>query len=164
MARLEQYKELQQSYRKIGAELSEFVRQNQRGLLNDLASELKAIPGMNKMVVKGYTPGFNDGDACTHSSDVYYNKTYHFSELSEEDVYGLGEFLGAPEDIDDDLYEWVENNPINTFSEDDSKEIGKIASMLDSLIEEIYDTDYIVFIDLTTNEPTITYKDYYCGY
>ena len=167
MTNLETYIQLKADVARANYELGSFVSDKKKELIMDIAKELKSIPGMNKIIIKGYTPGFNDGDACVHSSEVYYNKRYDFSELAEYEISGLAEFLGAPEEFvyeEEGLYNWDEINSVNTYAEEDSDKIKKFANLLDDLIESIYDTDYIVFIDLTTDEPTIKHDYYDCGY
>lgn len=41
--------------------------------LKSVVNELNEINGFNKLIIKGYTPRFNDGDVCEHTSDVYYS-------------------------------------------------------------------------------------------
>lgn len=168
MSLFEKFSELTRNYDKAKYDLAVFISDNQKQILIDVSKELKEINGMNKVVIKGYTPCFNDGDACTHSSSVYFNQRYDFGELAEDDsISGLAEFLGAPEEFiygEDDLYNWEDLNSVNTYSAEDQDKINSLVSMLDDLIERIYDTDYIVFIDLTTDEPTISYQSYDCGY
>lgn len=167
MTNLETFIQLQSEVTRTTNELYAFLRDKKKDLILDIAKELKAIPGMNKIIIKGYTPGFNDGDACTHSSEVYYNKRYDFGEIAEYGIYGLAEFLGAPEefvDEEDELYNWDEINNVNTYDDADEGKVKQFISLLDDLIEKTYYTDYIVYIDLTTDEPTITHEDYDCGY
>ncbi len=164
MTNLETYIALKAEVSRTTRELYAFLRDNQNDLTLDIAKELKAIPGMNKIIIKGYTPGFNDGDECTHSSQVYYDKRYDFSEIAEEGIYGLEEFLGAPEEFIDELYNWEEINNVNTYDDSYEGKINELTSLLDDIIEKTYFTDYIVYIDLTTDEPTITHEDYECGY
>ncbi|EBS4516757.1 hypothetical protein DQT32_05015 [Salmonella enterica subsp. enterica serovar Braenderup] len=165
--KIDTYMELTKEVHRVSSELHKFVHENIHDLVHDIAMELKTIPGMNKVIVKGYTPGFNDGDPCTHSSDVYYNKKWHFSELSEYGIGGLAEFFGAPEEYEDEeeeLYNWEGIDTINTYSDEDEQKIHDLVSLLDDLIERKYYTDYIVFIDLTGDEPVIKHEDYDCGY
>lgn len=159
------YLKLKNEYEKSAKELSSFIQNNKKVLLNSVCDELKKISGMNKIVVKGYTPGFNDGEPCTHSSETYYNKRYDFGELAEYEIYGLAEFLNAPRNfIDEELYEWEEINNVNTYSDEDEEKVQELCNILDYIIEQIYDTNYIVFVDLTLDEDFIKVEDYDCGY
>lgn len=164
MNNIEKYVELHNEVTRASDELHKFISDNKSTLIIDLAKEMKKIPGLNKIIVKGYTPGFNDGDPCTHSSEVYFNKRWHFSELSEYGIDNLSSFLGAPEEYEDELYEWEGLDSVNTYSDEDEEKIEEFISMLDDLVERLYYTDYIVYIDLTGDEPVINSENYECGY
>lgn len=164
MNNIEKYVELHNEVTRASDELHKFISDNKSTLIIDLAKEMKKIPGLNKIIVKGYTPGFNDGDPCTHSSEVYFNKRWHFSELSEYGISNLSSFLGAPEEYEDELHEWEGLDSVNTYSDEDEEKVEEFISMLDDLIERLYYTDYIVYIDLTGDDPVIDSEDYYCGY
>lgn len=166
MTHLETFIQLQAEVERTTKELYSFLNEKHHVLIIDIANELKSIPGMNKIIIKGYTPSFNDGDACSHRSAVYYNKRYDFAEIAEEQVYGLAEFLNAPEEFveEEELYNWEEINNVNTYNDSDEGKVSKLANLLEEVIEKIHHTDYIVFIDLTKDEPTITHEDYDCGF
>lgn len=164
MTNLETYIHLSNEVNSAKLELSSFINGKQFDIMLEIAKKLKTFHGMNKMIIKGYTPGFNDGDACVHNSYAYFNKRYDFSEIAQDDVPELAKFLNVPEDFEDEIWEWSDINSINDYEDSDEDEINDLANLLNELIENIYGTDYIVFIDLTTDEPTITHHDYYCGY
>lgn len=166
MNNIEKYVELHKEVIKMANELDQFISANKHTLIKDLAQEMKKIPGLNKIIVTGYTPGFNDGDPCVHCSTVYYNKTWHFGEFSEYGI-DISEFLGAPEEYQDgeeELCDWEDINNVNTYSDEDSEKVDLYMEMLDDLIERIHYTDYLVYIDLTSDEPTVKVEDYECGY
>ena len=138
-------------------------------LLQSVLTELKRVEGFNKLIIKGYTPGFNNGDACTHSSEPYYSCTQRsrwndFSELSEYGI-GIAYFLsnGEVED-DEELCEWEGFDLINTYSPDENEKVDGLVGYVDYLIEEIYHTNYIVYIDLTGEEPKVDHDYYDCGH
>jgi hypothetical protein len=164
----EQFKTLKDASDASAYDLRKFVDTNKRELLKSLVDELAKIEGFNKLIIKGYTPGFNDGDACTHSSDTYYvctQKRYNdFGELSEYGI-GISYFLTGDDEIEDeDLRDWEGFDSINTYSEEDSESVDYLVGYIDYLVEEIHYTNYIVYVDLTGDEPKITEDDYYCGY
>jgi len=165
----EQFKELSAASSKARQDLYVFIRDNKKDILTDILTELKSVVGLNKIIIKGYTPGFNDGDACTHSSETYYSCTQRskwndFSDLSEYEI-GIAYFLsnGEVED-DEELREWEGFDEINTYSVEDNEKVDSLVEYLDELIEEIYHTDYIVYVDLTGDKPTIEHDYYDCGH
>lgn len=164
----EQFKNLKDISDTANSTLSDFINTNKNELLRSVVADLSKIEGFNKLIVKGYTPGFNDGDACTHSSEAFYactQKRYNdFGELSEYGI-GIAYFLSGIDDLEDDeLRDWEGFDSINTYSMEDSERVEKLVNYIDYLIEEIYYTNYIVYIDCTNEEPTITYDEYWCGY
>lgn len=165
----EQFKVLKDKSDKAAQELHVFISDNKKNILNNIAAELKKVQGLNKIIIKGYTPGFNDGDACTHSSETYYSCTQRskwndFGELSQYGI-GIAYFLSNGEvDDDEELYDWEGINEINTYSVEDNEKVDELVDHLDYLIEEIYHTDYIVYIDFTGDELKIEHEYYDCGH
>lgn len=165
----EQYKVLKDTAYKAESELGNFIHLHKKDLLKTVVDELKTVEGFNKLIIKGYTPGFNDGDACTHSSEPYYSCTQRskwndFSELSEYGI-GIAYFLTDGEiEEDEELRDWDGFDIINTYSVEDNEKVDYLVSQIDYLIEEIYHTDYIVYIDLTGDEPKIDHEYYDCGH
>jgi hypothetical protein len=164
----EQFKILKDVSDDAAYTLSRFVSEHKNDLLKSVVDELAKIEGFNKLIIKGYTPGFNDGDACTHSSETYYactQKSYNdFGELSEYEI-GISYFLTCDDDLqDEDLRDWEGFDSINTYSMEDSERVDYLVKYIDYLIEEIHYTNYIVYIDFTGDEPTIDAEEYYCGY
>ncbi len=164
----EQFKVLKNAAEAAENNLNSFLADKKRDLLKSVVDELNQIEGFNKLIVKGYTPGFNDGDACTHSSDTYYQCTQrHYNEFGELSEYGIGiaYFLSNGEvEEDEELYEWDGIDLVNTYSEEDEEKVDYLVSLVDYLIEEIMFTNYIGYIDLSGDEPTIELEEYYCGY
>ena len=165
----EKFKVLKEVSDDASFNLDKFTQDNKKELINVVANELKQIPGINKIIIKGYTPGFNDGDACTHSSEPYYSCTQRsqwndFSELAEYGI-GIAYFLSNGEiEDDEDLHEWDGFDSINTYAVEDEDKVSELVGYLEYLIEETYYTNYIVYIDLTGDEPTVDQEEYYCGY
>lgn len=165
MTLFEQFQDLKTKSDNAENELSKFLSANKRAILKDVAAQLKAIPGMNKLVIYGYTPGFNDGDACTHSSDCLF-RDYHFSEFAEYEEYSYFSFMNMPEEIQEsgEPWNWEGFENVNTYSDDDEPKVRELVQLLDYLVEQIEYTDYLVMFDFTTEETTITFEEYDCGH
>ena len=55
--------------------------------LRDAAKEVfDEVEGLTKFFCRGYTPRFNDGEPCTHSSDVYWGNL-GYSYCRYDNVY-----------------------------------------------------------------------------
>lgn len=164
MSLLEEFKNKKLASESAEKELATFVNQHSKALLTHVCKELKSINGMNKLVLKGYTPRFNDGDSCTHSSCTYYNKRYDFQEIAEDDTYDFAEFIGIPDDFEGEPYEWGGLKNVNTYDDADYSTIRYYVQLADYLAGQIYDTNYIVYIDFTEDEPTLIDHEYDCGH
>ena len=85
--------------------LKQQVRDNGEEGLKELAKEVfDQVEGLKKFVVVGYTPSFNDGEPCTHSS-FYGFGNYHWAEqYSKNGEYYLdSDELGEREDFEEFL-------------------------------------------------------------
>lgn len=165
MSLFEQFEELKSKSDAAKRELDSFLNNNKHQLLKDVAAQLKSIPGMSKLVIYGYTPGFNDGDACTHSGESWYTDR-GFQEFAEYDVYAYLSFMGVPDEISEsgEAYDWEGFEGVNTYSDEDTPTVNNLVDMLEYLVEEIYYTDYMVMFDFSTEETNIVHEDYDCGH
>lgn len=154
--------------------------------VNAITSKFKdkfALP--EYLFYKGYTPGFNDGEPCTHSA--YWVDFNEFAESYEGDCEGLCEAIGfeLPEGEDFDDVE-VYDLPVNVAYETDKNKLRDEylartgerygyhedirafdceLSMLDDIIDNAYHTDFlIVFKRGEDGLYTLTHQDYECGY
>lgn len=130
---VEKVKNYNDSYKKILGETFDMA----------IKEVLINYPDVKKLIYVGYTPGFNDGDPCTHNQDLFLNQT-------DEDEY----------EEDDD------GNPIELpeISYDTIREINSLLSPLDDIVEMRYGTDFKITYTLENGEIKILQEDYYCGY
>lgn len=158
---------LYQEYKEKKKEYYNFLNTNKPKILESALLELKKFEGLNKIIITGYTPSFNDGDPCNHWSTAHVSNSM-FGELAESGEVGeLSTFVGAPDDLDDELSSWFysDDTPeINPVKIENRNEIDIIISDIENILEDLFDTNFIIYIDLTSDVPTFT-KDYYgCGY
>lgn len=105
------------------------------------------------ITIIGWTPGFNDGEPCEHSTDHMYG----YSDLQN---YGM-EYL---------LEEWFEDDEekVNKLLEQDVKATDEVkmfvATALDEYFEEKFGTNYRVHILFENNTYRIEEDEYDCGY
>lgn len=165
MTLFEQFQELKTKSDAAKCDLSNFLSTNKRQILKDVAAQLKAIPGMNKLVIYGYTPGFNDGDACTHSSECLF-RDYHFQEFAEQEDYSFFRMMNVPEEVQDEgePWNWEGFENVNTYSDADEPKVRELIQLLDYLVEQIEYTNYLALFDFTTEETDITFEEYDCGH
>lgn len=138
-------------YKKIIDELALSDKETKTLLQEGLLDLKNRYPMLDRFAVRGYTPSFNDGDACTFSLEIFINN------LDELDIL---------EDDEDDEEE-VEVIDYNAdMSRNDARACDAfITKYLSTLIEKKYVDDFqIVFTYTSTGEVSIDVEDYDCGY
>lgn len=103
--------------------------------------------------IQGYTPGFNDGEPCEHSSYFYYGEDLKsFAEEYESD--DVQEFLDPFKDGFNSVDEERDLDP--TFH--------KAVDIADDIIHNYYGTDYQVMLVIGNGSVKMIKEDYECGY
>jgi hypothetical protein len=126
-------------YTECASGISEYERRRNEALQGDLAALFDAFPALDSVVLRGYTPGFNDGDPCYHHD-------------CEPIVNG-----DDPDDYD------AEESKSN-LSEADTKAVYEILGMMQDAVRDIYDTNFEVTVTRTPDGVTINQDHYDCGY
>lgn len=132
--------------------------------IKQVIRELKVKYGGFAIVVRGYTPTWNDGDEVSHHYDYSIcNGTYESSngykyfnndELYVDEHDDYAELLEIDQENMTSINSQHTDNP--TFSSD--------MRSLSELIDEIYTTNYEVKIKVKGDEVTFDYDYYDCGY
>lgn len=122
-----------------------------QGFFETLFAEHK---NLDMVLVYGYTPGFNDGDPCTHTQ----YSTLDGDEIN--DTVDLWDMLEVEDETGDELEE------INSkLSREESQKIEYKIDAVDDLLERIYDTNFYLFaIRKEDGSVELTTGDYDCGY
>lgn len=152
-----------EKFKSIREDYVAYMKTLNDAFIKQVIQELKVKYGDFAIVVRGYTPSFNDGDIIEHrhyhSICVGYQesgdyKWFKYDDLSAEDDEELSEFL----ELD------LENTTsINSKYTENLSFISDMES-LSELIDEIYDTNYEVKIKVKGEEVTFDYDYYDCGY
>ncbi|QXO11303.1 hypothetical protein pEaSNUABM19_00157 [Erwinia phage pEa_SNUABM_19] len=145
-----------------------FLNSNKNDIFNSAIEELKLlIPDVKTIGIIGYTPGFNDGEPCTHSSYSFFDDFGELIELSDYNSEVLSCF-NIPEDVLDedesDIYDWISDNTSLKLTSADRQLGNAIMSDLEALAEDIWYTDFIIMVDLSENTPVVKHIEYQCGY
>ncbi|QOI71092.1 hypothetical protein pEaSNUABM12_00154 [Erwinia phage pEa_SNUABM_12] len=114
-------------------------------LLNDIQSR---HPKFNATTIVGYTPEWNDGEACEHSSDICVS---YLSDDILDKLTDMTELLG-------------EDFELNDMSREEARDIEKQLNLADVILQEIYGTNYqlgAIFVDGTFK---LFHSEYECGY
>ena len=128
------------------------------------------FPNLNRVVVQGYTPGFNDGDPCTHSQQTYVSVSdfSDFHESDEEDspveyVSGLSENYRECYR----LKEGADGFPFNTdLTAEELEQVRTAFDAFGEAIEDLYTTDFTLTWKRSNDDGKVTFAhDHYeCGY
>lgn len=142
--------------------------------------QLAALGTVSVITIRGSTPGFNDGEPCVHSQDIFVNGQGHF------DGYDLIDEGGWAADLEEDFVpEYHYNSETRTQDHNPvaleanragAASIGHIWDLPDQGIssaiemilgphfDQLYDTNYYVQITFKDGKPIVDNGHYDCGY
>lgn len=137
MTFLEQFKTAREVYLSL-------INEHGDDIIRDIVKELGIKhPGLTTGMIIGYTPEWNDGEACEHSTDIQI--TY----------------------LDDSIEEFMDldvDHEYNNLSREESRIIERELDLVDVILHEIYGTNYQFAFTIIDGNITIK-RDYYeCGY
>ena len=160
------------------------LRSQGEDILRDAAKEVfDSVEGLEKFYCQGYTPSFNYGWPCTHSSEGYWgNLSYEWCERDKK--YRLSDDGGVEQEPDffdsgfDDIYDQPTFNSaeecpkveyVNSGVVDQCLANSKVEDMA-CLCDFVYATNYVVFftkrddgsVDVVCFD--VVCEDYDCGY
>lgn len=139
---LEQFKTAREVYLSL-------ISVNSDDIIKEIIKDLGInYPGLTCGTIIGYTPSFNDGDACEHRSSI------DVIDMNEE---ALGQVFDALE-IEESDFEY------NNLTRNEARTIEKDLGLIDVILEEREGTNYMfAFVIIDGN---ITFKTCYydCGY
>lgn len=145
-------KNLKEEIRQKGEkEVFEFLQ----GLL-EINSDVVAI------IVGGYTPGFNDGDACTHTS---FSEVYHLQNGKLNMWADPEEYLSCADTCDEQVKLYLTSLEVSGKRFTHDREIDTIVSNMDDALEIIFNTNFIFWaVRMPDGEYRIGKSDYGCGW
>ncbi len=148
--------------------------------VNEVLSAIFAeMPKLNLIRVQGHTPGFNDGDPCTHSQivavDVYdpdeLFSDLHYGDDEEKDEEAKSLSLSGPL-LEWSRYEWKDGKAVPNPLPDDPHHAAcikarEVVDALDDDFEILFDTNFT--LDIVRDSESefgfrIDREDYDCGY
>lgn len=135
-------------YKKIIDELALSDKETKTLLQEGLLDLKNRYPMLDRFAVRGYTPSFNDGDACTFSLEIFIN------DFDELDIF-------EDEDEDAEVPDYNADMSRNDVRACDAF----ITKYLSTLIEKKYENDFqIIFTYTSAGKVSIDVSDYDCGY
>lgn len=161
-------KALLKQYEEVNAELNKQISENGKQFLESVFQEIfDENEGLKLIYIRGWTPGFNDGEPCTHSQESFvgYSQNY-YSHYRQSNVTSY--------DFDDyELYEefdveFDENDNVVSHVNSECKTLERAKQQVDAyeeLIERVYETNFEIKVTLNENGKTVVDHDWYdCGY
>lgn len=163
----------------IGADIARLTEEAKRKRFDALIPALDAITASGEVsviVIRGYTPGFNDGEPCKHSADAFVNIMEAIKFLDE-----VGEFEGIPKKMADSLVDILdasyacdpakveENEKIcreygHIYKAPSDSIQSIIYNIIFPVVEDENDTDYYVLYLFKDGAWSIKKGEYDCGY
>lgn len=112
----------------------------------------------------GYTPGFNDGDPCEHSS---YTVTDSEEIYENESMYDITDY-----DYEDHKYKaeiqsesFIINKTYNSKSYEERAVHREELDLVNFIFDKLYHTNYQVEVYINKDdEIVVDQSEYYCGY
>lgn len=158
MSKFEQFKEVKQKY-------EEFQKSVTTEFLEECVKELGEKHGDFAIIIRGYTPSFNDGEPCEHSTSY---SLCIGSRKSSYNSYVWFNYDDCEATEDDSYIELLEINT-ETMTSINSKFEGNIEfladmSLLEDVVSEALHTNYEVKIKYKGGEIVFEQDDYDCGY
>lgn len=140
--------------------------------LQELGKEVfDQVEGLKKFVIVGYTPVFNDGEPCYHSSFYGFGNYSYGEHWRDKGSY----YVSGDEVADHENWEeFFEIDEFPTYPEPivyansgvkDSDLAFKLIGQLDDVCEMLFNTNYEVRFTLNEDgSVTVDQDDYDCGY
>ncbi|MNC19272.1 hypothetical protein D3C75_672010 [compost metagenome] len=161
--------QLLKDYQEADARLNKAIREEGDTFITHLFQSIfEQFPLVTQLATVGWTPGFNDGDACTHSAEYASGswriatwrgqdeRSYDYEHHSALEEFFTG--INPDEDDDDEDFEDEEGNklvvdaaeiaeaaPVDEAEANrQMQEAKKLMEAYDNIFERVYDTNYLV--------------------
>lgn len=168
MTKLQEFKELQQA-------VATFATLHKDAILAEcLASAFKVNSDIKAILIKGYTPGFNDGEPCTHTQYTVIDGTDIVESVSENDelsafILGYDSYEEMEDDLEEkglDRDEALANLELPGFGYQISREVDSGMESMNDVLEEVMGTNWCILAVLNDDGEVKTVVDEYydCGY
>ncbi|WP_065091460.1 hypothetical protein [Rhizobium leucaenae] len=164
------------------ASLQEEAKAARKAAIEPFLEALAASGEVSLVVVRGHTPGFNDGEPCEHSAEMFVN----IKKAKEEDVLD-GDFgIDLPEELVEGLvdevsyerpsYKRIVNEGAlaanialcrehgHVYGEPSAEILKALNAVIFDTVEEENETNYYVTYVLTDGKFEVSTGEYDCGY
>lgn len=134
------------------------LREHDRQFFDECIRQLfKRFDGLNAVAILGWTPGFNDGEPCTHSSHVF---------AGVVNSYGMDfDDYGEVSDFAMDHTPDGAQGPNDSLSAHDRTKVAEELLVLDEVLEFLWETNYRMTAYRDEDGLVVIEIDHYdCGY
>lgn len=146
------------------AKLQEEAKAARAAAVEPFLDALAASGEVSLIVIWGYTPGFNDGEPCEHSSDYVINVDDAMSEDIFDRDMGLEELGEKLQDDDGDITAESCRAAGHVFGRASDTIRKAIKDVIFDTVEEEEGTDYYVAYVLEDGKFVKREGEYTCGY
>ena len=148
--------ELINQYRELQKKVREQIKTEGSNIAKEVFKEVfEKHPGLTYIVIRGYTPEFNDGEPCVHGQEVLFG----YKWVGKQESFDFADY-----DLEEEFCFDLEtrthcNSACNTLND-----VSTTLSDLEELLKEIYDTNFELKIRYSQGNVDINYDSYDCGY
>ncbi|SCW95366.1 hypothetical protein [Ancylobacter rudongensis] len=147
--------------------LNEEAKTERQKALAPFLEALAKSGEVSAIIVRGYTPGFNDGEPCEHSADVFVN----IEEIYGEDLQDTDAGGNLPEELFEELsYGSADANRElctkfgHVYDKPSAEIMNAIRTLIFATAEEENSTNYFLSYVLKDGKFEIASGEYDCGY
>ena len=151
-------KTLLKQYEEVNAALNKQIQENGKEFIQNLFQDVfDQNPGLNFVMIRGWTPGFNDGEPCTHSQETFVGRISWgcYQDFSDYELY------------DEFEVEFDEGDNVVSHINSECKTLDQVYEQLEAyseIIERVFDTNFEIQAKLVDGKVVVTEDEYDCGY
>lgn len=152
--------------KKLNEEYNNKLADLSKSIVEELANT-----GISTIYIYGYTPGFNDGDPCEHTTDFYVNvERVWLNELDGVRMinrYALPKGVSLDDDDcdnEEEAQKIVESAGVQWQDPRDGDVNWAIGNVLIPMLDKEFETDYQVLFVIKDGKVERYHEDYNCGY
>lgn len=160
-------KELLKTFEEVNKELNAQIAANGKEFIKSVFQEIfDQHKGLKLIKIIGWTPGFNDGEPCTHSQETVVGKSHTWTYRGDPHIsYDFGD-REMYEEFDVEFAE--DGDTVLSHINSDCETLDAVASQVvvyEELVERVFDTNFDIEFRLEEDgSVSVSVDDYDCGY
>lgn len=156
--------QLLEEFNRVNRELNAQIAEHGENFLQELFTMLfNKFPDLKKAAVLGWTPSFNDGDACTHSAE-FFTGVHNVRTWGSGGVYFDFEDYGTVEEAFLTGFNGEDLDAMETYGQADAEQLRQAKVELvqySDIFERLYGTNFVVVASLQEDGTIDVRHDYY---